>query len=195
MSDDYEVWPRTFKSAAHAVSWADNYLAGAGERNLSQLGAEVKGRNRSQTLPEMDRHGALVTCERLQNQAETISVALSAVDKPPGVLYRHIHGRHNRTIEIASQLAHLVWDGPENGKTIAKMRAVALMAVKDKQAEHKNLVGRVPATLIAANIGVSWVDFKGDWLPYLRQMQDHLSAWMDRAERQLEQDLVEKGIL
>ncbi len=189
-----EVWPRSFTCAAQAVGWADGYLIACGEKNLSQLGGEVRARNRRTEPPHVDENGNLVTGERMRDLAETISVTLRTIQNPQGALYRHIYGRNKRTIEVADQIAHRVWDGPARGKTIAKMRDMAMMAVEDhKRRTHTR--GRVPVPQMAESINVEWDEFLEVWLPYLRQMREVIKDWLEQADRALTQELMEKRIL
>jgi len=190
-----EVWPRSFIGAAQAVSWADGFLIHLGDRNLSQLGGEVRARNRRTTSPSVDANGELITNTRLLDLAETISVALSTVRNPAGALYRHVYGINRYTLDTADQLAHLVWDGPgkQRQRTIAKMRALALLVIEGKRRQEGG--GRLTKASMIRNINVTRSCYRRSWDPYAAKIAMHVDLWLDNADLALTQALQEKGIL
>ena len=102
-----------------AVTWADRYL----DRQRVRLQSGWKTGPRQ--IPYNDFAGAAIErvygtqCGREERQAlaETISVCLSATQKPAGdLLPGDLWQDDTQTIGLADGLAHSVWDGP--GKSI-----------------------------------------------------------------------------
>jgi hypothetical protein len=190
-----EVWPIAFGSAAQAIRWADDFMIRSGDRNLSQLGGEVRARNRRTDPPSVDLDGELITGERLQDMAETISVTLSTIANPAGRLYRHIYGKSRRTQETAAQLVILTWDGPGHRKQRSreKMLYLALLVIEANRRAARG--ERLTLASMARNLCVSRDCFRRSWEPYVLQMQEHVHNWIERADRDLTMALRDKGIL
>lgn len=165
--------PALFDSISDAVRWADNFLSRPNFK--SQIGEIMKGKVQQNRLGRRSEVFA-------QDVAIKISTALAAVPAPEGPTYRIIHGQgHSHRMEVADRLAHMVWDGPQGGKTIAEMRDVALLIVERVKRWERS--GRkLTYAAIADELGMSRKTYYQKYAKHAQEMTDILYRWISKAE-------------
>lgn len=193
--NEQENHPIYFGCPAEAVKWSEAFMDGMGERNMSQLGVEIRKRNQKR-CGSVDRDGNPITKQRLRFLAETITVILSDVQFPSRELYKHVYGQKKRTKELASILTNKVWDGEGAKKTRSREKMCALAFLTINWYRRSKLYGdKVFYSHMAKNIHVSRRAFNHTWRPYLTKMQNILDDWHEIAEREIQQRLEERRIL
>lgn len=189
---EIDHWPIEFAAARFAIHWADTFLR---EPKLdSQMGKITHQHVEAKQLRLMCKQGEVITRHRLQDMAETLSCALSQVPAPQGPAYRAVFGVNHDTLGLADQLAHIVWDGPDGGKTIAGMRDAALLLLEAERIEQR-FGSRMYVSTIAYNMRTSKRTYYRRYHDYFKLMRTHLHNWLDRADRHYSEILANIGVL
>ncbi len=186
------MWPLKFAEPSAALRWADRYLSAPYQP--SQAGAIIRRHVERTDSPAVDHHGERITGDRLSDLAETISVCLAACDPPGQVIYRHVHGQHRRTEEIALQLLLVV--GDEVGDVLGRRRALAmaLIVIEGYRCECQGRGGLIYRQM-AHELGVSRSVFYKKLRETVDEMRYHLGEWVRRTEQSFYDELKVRKIM
>lgn len=188
--------PFTFASPRDAIRWADSLLNSP--QVDSHLGSMIARANVKGTNPRYGADGERVTREIARDFAHTISGCLARVPAPESLLYRRIYGKYNQTVELADQLAHLVWDGPgpRGTRELGKVRSLAMIIIEDERRRRRyGSKARIYNRVIAQELRITLKFFDNHYRAYMNDLRAHIDAWISRAEKDFEMNLVEVGAL
>jgi len=180
-------WPRVFKEASQAVTFADALLNDPGLGSQLEFKKMASGHNHA-TNPEK--------YATTQDLAETITVELSRCKKPASNLYRYVYGKYRdyeQILGMADKLAHNVWTGPGAGKaaekkTIAQCRDLALLLMeKTRQRERFNK--RLTMTSIAKEMKISRQQLYEQWIEEISGIEAGIKQNLDITDHALSQRL------
>ncbi len=185
-----DSWPRTFRTAGDALSFADAFLTDPHVQ--SQMNAIKRDRVQQSRGNGPTLHG-------LQELAETITVAVSGLPRPAGPLFRFVYGRQTDYLWIADNLAHQAWKGPGDGliprrKTITECRNLALLLMEKRRRWERHRQ-RMPMAQVAEHLNMSRGHFSDAWLLESSTIESDITQLLRQAERALEANPAMRHIL
>lgn len=174
-----------FDDPRDAIRWADNYL-------LRPDCKTITGKLVEDNVQQIRGPRRMVDAHSL---AITITTSLSSVPAPFGHSVRLVYGRgEDYRLELADRMAHATWAGPEGGRTIGAARDLAIMVIEQvKEEERRNK--RVPTNAIAEAMKLSRGHFYAKWGKVRREMKALFKGWVEKGVSQVDQKLVDAGVV
>lgn len=184
-------WPRVFKDASSAVSFADALLNDPGlQSQMSKILKNQVHQNKKNPGGCMDGY---------QELAETITVELSRCKKPAANFYRYVYGQYTMPLQLADNLAHKAWKGPGEGKvaekkTIAQCRNLALLLM-EKSRQRARYNKRLSMTAIAQSMKIKRQQLYEQWIEEISAIEEEIKRNLDITDHALSSKLEELEII
>lgn len=166
------AWPKQFPGPGAAVRWADGFLLSEGKVRSTVTQASI------------------YTSEDYRDQAQTISVALSGVRNPPGMVYRYLWGRQSDITEIADRITRSMWNTmtDRDGKQYAQLQVLTALVLQEQRRVRQG--SRLTSGEMAHRMHYrSRRQFTRVWAIDRDAIRCTVRQWHDEAERDLWQRL------
>lgn len=173
-----EPWPKQFASPGDAVRWADGFLLSEGKIRADAAKA------------------SMFDYDDYRDLAQTISVALSGVRNPPGIVYRYLWGRAPDMTDIATRIARSTWNTvvDTHGKTFAQLQALTAFTLQEQRRVRQG--SRLTTGEMAKRMHYrSRRQFLRVWQADRDAIRCIIGQWHDEADRDMGLRLTSIGLL